>query len=443
MKDIRQIEKQKFFYGWWVVIACSFVGLLSASSRFSFTMFFPTLIDDLGWSRASLGFGLTLHMWVYAFTVIAAGYFVDKYGARVIMCLGGMVILLGLAFTSTMTHLWQFYIYYGVVLAIGVALTLAVPILGTVRKWFIKKAGIALALTHIGAGLGGVLMALFIPGMIAGFGWRKSWLYLGLILGTAIVAVAGIIVRKNPEAIGLLPDGETVFTPEEMAGSAIPPESIQVMEETWTVKDAMKTRSFWCFTVGGAISAIPAIGITGHIANWGMDIAGIAGVLPGDAMGYVKLSVSLSAIFTMVGAMFGGPLSDRFGRKPIILIGLACNAMVFLFAAGIDSLLWFVISALLMGFFGGLVGPAWGAYLGDIFGRYALATIFSLIIFSVGVVGGTGSLFFGLIHDSLHSYAWAWILSSACTATTFFLYMMIRKEVKNKEAGIQNSEFRI
>jgi len=63
------IETFEFYYGWWIVIACSIIGLLSGSSRFSFTMFFPTLIDDLGWTRAMLGFGLTLHMWVYAFSV--------------------------------------------------------------------------------------------------------------------------------------------------------------------------------------------------------------------------------------------------------------------------------------------------------------------------------------------------------------------------------------
>ena len=416
------------YYGWWIVIACSMIGLLSGSSRFSFTMFFPTLIDELGWTRATLGFGLTLHMWIYAISVIAVGYFVDTYGARFIMCLGGIIILLGLALTSTMTNVWQFYLYYGVILAVGVAFTFVVPILGTVRKWFIKKAGIALALTNVGGGLAGVLMAIAIPGMIAGFGWRKSWLYLGIILGLAIVMLAGIIIRKNPEAMGLLPDGDTTSYDEASAGanSSHDPHDI---EELWTVSDAMKTRSFWCFLIGGSISAIPAIGITGHIANWGMDIARAANVSEAHAIGYIKLGIALSAIFAITGAMFGGPLSDRFGRKLIILIGLASNALVFLFASGITSLYWVVYSALLMGFFGGLIGPAWGAYLGDIFGRHALATIFSLIVFSMGMVGGTGSVIFGWIHDSSHSYSWAWVLSSVCMTVTFFLYMMTRKEM--------------
>lgn len=173
MEKTKQSGGGGFYYGWWIVIACSMIGLLSISSRFSFTMFFPTLIDDLGWTRAALGFGLTLHMWVHAISAIVAGYFVDKYGARIIMCLGGLFILVGLSFTSTMTKVWQFYLYYGVILAAGVAFSFAVPILGTVRKWFIKKAGIALALTNVGGGLGGALMAVVIPGMLASFGWRK------------------------------------------------------------------------------------------------------------------------------------------------------------------------------------------------------------------------------------------------------------------------------
>ena len=428
MEKTKQSGGGGFYYGWWIVIACSMIGLLSISSRFSFTMFFPTLIDDLGWTRAALGFGLTLHMWVHAISAIVAGYFVDKYGARIIMCLGGLFILVGLSFTSTMTKVWQFYLYYGVILAAGVAFSFAVPILGTVRKWFIKKAGIALALTNVGGGLGGALMAVVIPGMLASFGWRKSWLYLGMILGTAILILAGIFIRKDPESMGLLPDGEAAL--QDDASAEVNPLSQQEIEEVWSLSDAMKTRSFWCFIMGGCISAIPAVGITGHIVNWGMDIARAANVSAADAMGSVKLGIALSAIFTMVGAMVGGPLSDRFGRKPIILIGLASDAAVFLFASTISTLSWFVNSAVLMGFCGGLVGPAFGAYVGDIFGRQALAKIFSMIIFSIGIVGGTGAVIFGWIHDNSHSYAWAWIISAFCMTVTVLFFSLTRKEIK-------------
>lgn len=430
MEHTKHSEKPAFFYGWWIVMACSLIAFLSGASRFSFTMFFPTLIDDLGWTRATLGFGLTLHMWTYAFFVIAAGYFVDKYGARLIMSIGGLIIIIGLVLTSTLTCVWQFYLYYGVLLAIGVSMTFAVPILGTVRKWFIKKAGLALAFTNVGGGLGGVLMAVLIPEMIAALGWRRSWLYLGLGLGALIILLAAVIIRKSPESIGLLPDGEsdpadtTIENPADRSEPAGP-------EEIWTVGDALKTRSFWCFLAGGSISTIPAIGITGHIVNWGMDIAKAADISIPQAMGYIKLAVMLSAVFTMIGAMAGGPVSDRFGRKSIICLGLAANAVLFLFIPKITTMPLVVAAAATMGFSGGFVGPVWGAYLGDIFGRHALATIFSLIVFSIGIIGGTGSVIFGWLHDLGGSYKWAWFLSSGCTGITFFLFLMTRKEVKN------------
>jgi MFS family permease len=422
-------KKSNIFYGWWIVFSCSVIALISGSSRFSFTMFFPTLIDDLGWTRAMLGFGLTLHMWVYAVTVIFSGYIVDKYGARVIMCIGGVIIIIGLALASTMTKVWHFYLYYGVILAIGVALSFMVPILGTIRKWFIKKAGLALALTNVGGGLGGALMAVIIPTMILAFGWRNAWLYLGFILGAIIIILAAIFIRKDPESMGLLPDGTAKIDPKEITGESQQAQSGDI-EEIWTVREAMKTRSFWCLLIAGCVSAIPGIGITGHIAAWGVDIAKTGGITAIEAMGHIKLAVSLSAIAVIVGGMIGGPLSDRIGRKLIICLGLGADSVLFLFVAQIDTLMWVVISAILMGFFGGFIGPAAGAYLGDIFGRYALATIFSLMVFAIGIVGGAGSVIFGWIYDINGSYDWAWIISSVLMAITLILYSLTRKEVK-------------
>ena len=431
MDQTTKTNESTFFYGWWIVFSCSMIGLLAGSSRFSFTLYFPTLLDDLGWTRAMLGFGLTLHMWVYAVSVIVSGYFVDKYGARVIMSIGGFIIIIGLFLTSTMTRIWHFYLYYGVILAIGVALCFMVPILGTVRKWFIKKAGMALAFTNVGAGLGGVFMAVVIPAMIISFGWRDSWLYLGAGLGIAIILLAVIFIRKDPESMGLLPDGAS--KPEEITDPSQQTDLLEV-EEIWTVAEAVKTRSFWFLLSGGCISAIPGIGITGHIANWGLDIGKAANISVPDAMGYIKLAVALSSIFTMLGALTGGPLSDRIGRKLVVCIGLALDVLMFLIVAKINTLTGVAVASAVMGFFGGLIGPAWGAYVGDIFGRHALATIFSLLIFASGIIGGTGSVLFGWIHDVTHSYTWAWYLSAFCMTITFLLYLLTRKEIKPVEA---------
>lgn len=432
----KSVRRPTVFYGWWVITACSLILFMSGASRFSFTLFFPTLLEDLGWSRATLGFGLTLHMWVYAVTVVIVGFMVDKYGARVVMTLGGFIIMLGLSLTSSMTTIWQFYLYYGVILAVGVAFTFMVPNTGTARKWFIKKAGLALAITALGASLGAAVMAYVIPGMIHAYGWRSSWLYLGLILGAAIILPAGIIIRKDPESIGLYPDGDSA-PPMDSHVEEKEEDTPVYVEESWTVREALRTRSFWCILFAGSIAAIPGIGISGHFVNWGLDIARAAGISPEIAMGRIKLSITLSVIGMIIGSFIGGPLSDRIGRKPVILTGLALTVPVFLYAAQISTMSGVVVAPAFMGFFGGLAGPVLGAYLGDIFGRSALTSIFGLIIFAIGIIGGSGAVFFGWLYDVTGTYKLAWIVSAICTIIALWLYALTRLEKKPSFKSIE------
>jgi len=121
------------FYGWWIVIACSSIGVLSSASRFSFTMFFPTLLDDLHWSRAQLAFVFTVSWWVSSITALVVGVIVDRYGPRLVMAVGGLLTLIGLILTSYMSNIWEFYIYFGVILAVGGGFAHGVPSSSTTR----------------------------------------------------------------------------------------------------------------------------------------------------------------------------------------------------------------------------------------------------------------------------------------------------------------------
>jgi DHA1 family bicyclomycin/chloramphenicol resistance-like MFS transporter len=196
------------------------------------------------------------------------------------------------------------------------------------------------------------------------------------------------------------------------------------------VREALRTRSFWCILFAGSIAAIPGIGISGHFANWGLDIARATGISPEIAMGSIKLSIALSVIGMIIGSFIGGPLSDRIGRKPVILAGLVLTVPVFLYAAQISTMSGVVVAPALMGIFGGLAGPVLGAYLGDIFGRSALTSIFGLIVFAIGIIGGTGAVFFGWLHDVSGTYKLAWIASAICTIIALCLYALTRREKK-------------
>ncbi len=422
-------KRTGIFYGWRVIIACAVIATFSSSSRFSFTMFLPYLLDDLGWSRAMLGFGLTLHMWIYALGAIATGFIVDKYGPRFIMAAGGIFILFGLVLTSKMTTPMQFYLYYGVILALGVSATLVVPNQSTARKWFVKRAGLATAIPTIGTILGLAVMSLIAPDLINAFGWRNSWLYLGLIMGSLVLLIAVIVIRKDPESMGLYPDGD-LAPPINQVAAGIDQGTSVIEDVSWTIGEAFKTRSFWCLVCANICFVFPLMGFMGHIAAWATDIARAANMSPEESIGLIKMSVFFMGIMSIVGSIIGGPLSDKIGRKPVIIGSFVLNALIVFYAIYVKSLTGVLIFGLLAGTFSGLSLPLWSAYMGDIFGRASLATLYGFFIFAGGIIGGSGPVVFGWIFDNFGSYFWAFVLSFVCYTFIICLVLPIRKERK-------------
>lgn len=423
-------KRPAIFYGWWVVAAGSVIGLLSSSSRFSFTMFFPYLVQDLGWSRATLGFGLTLHMWVYGLAAIACGFLTDRYGPRLLMVFGGCVILIGLALTSKMTTPFEFYLYYGVIVALGVSCTMVVPNSSTARKWFVKKGGLAVALTVVGTTLGISAMSLIVPDLVHSFGWRKSWMMLGLVMGVMIMVVSWFIVRKDPESMGLYPDGEKPSQDGRHQAGKVDSPTPAAPPEDWTVTEAFRTRSYWLLLLGNAFFIIPVMGFMGHVAAWGMDIAKMTSIPEPEAIGMIKVSVFFLGISSVLGSLAGGPLSDKIGKKSLLFAGLSLEIVLNFFAIRIDSLTQMIVFSVLAGAVGGTVVPLWAPYLGDIFGRASLASLFGIMIFAVGIIGGGGPVIFGKIFDATGSYRGAFLFAGLCYLSSMGSIFFIRKEVK-------------
>jgi MFS family permease len=230
--------------------------------------------------------------------------------------------------------------------------------------------------------------------------------------------------------MGLLPDGDLVRPSIEVTTEETQQNPSHYIEEIWSVRDAVRTRSFWLLVFGNVFSVFILMGILGHIAAWGVDIAKAAGIPVEEAMGQIKLCVFLMSIMSMAGSLIAGPLSDKIGRKAIICVGFALNAILFLYVSTIDSLTEVVIFGILAGTLGGFIVPLWAAYLGDIYGRASLATLFGILIFAGGTIGGCGPVVFGWIFDVTASYQWAWFLSTGCCLITLILVLLVKHETK-------------
>ncbi|HEV8457657.1 MAG TPA: MFS transporter, partial [Methylomirabilota bacterium] len=223
------------FYGW-VVVGGAFLVLFTAyGAQYSFGVFFSALLEEFGWSRASLSGAFSLYAFGYGVFALVAGRLTDRWGPRVVIALGGVFLGAGLIGMSRTSELWHPYVFYGIVAAVGMS-TAYVPCNATVAKWFTRRRGLAVGIATAGGSLGTFALPPLAHLLVSRAGWR--WAYVvfgaGILLSLNLIA---LFMRRDPESIGLFPDGDSAA--DHAARAAIRG------ERTWTMGGAVRTRAFW------------------------------------------------------------------------------------------------------------------------------------------------------------------------------------------------------
>ncbi len=238
-----------FYYGW-VIVAVVFIAEFVASGVGGLVapLFFKPMTEDMGWSLTMVTGAVTAQTIASAGIDPFLGAIVDRFGARPIMLGGAVVAGLGLLLLTQITEIWQFWILYAGVGALGLHEMggFTGPVL--ITKWFVRFRGRAMALSTLGTTLGGMVMAPVLGVLIATIGWRHTWGYMGLGVLIIMIPLALIFVRKQPEDFGLRPDGDG--TRESRVGGPRPASRRIAPETTWTVKEALRTRTLWILIIG-------------------------------------------------------------------------------------------------------------------------------------------------------------------------------------------------
>ncbi len=233
-----------FFYGW-VIVGCAIsVGIPRAILGASILgALIGPMSDDLGWNRTTISGVLTTGALVATVTAPVAGRLVDRYGSRVI--LSGSSLLMGafaLLLSYTVTPL-MFYIPFTLGRALFVG-PMEVGMSTTVSNWFIRRRPQALAAVSATSPIG---LAIFPPmagAIAAAADWRTAWLALGMCMLVIGVIPSAIFIRRRPEDVGLLPDGDAALPPPgEATTGATKPAS--ATETNFTLRQAMRTPALW------------------------------------------------------------------------------------------------------------------------------------------------------------------------------------------------------
>ncbi|HWO05180.1 MAG TPA: MFS transporter, partial [Methylomirabilota bacterium] len=376
----------RIFYGYWVVLALSLIVLLSMGIRFAIGPFLKPVSAELGIDRGTFSLVISLSLFLYGAFMPLVGRVVDRFGSRVVCSVGAVVMAASLVATARMTTLWEFYLYYAVVGSLGLAATGHVMGSVALARWFVRRRGLAMS-TLGAAGMAG--MALVVPvamWCILRYGWRATFVILGVGSLAIMLPLTLWVLRDGPESMGLEPDGDAAPAPAV---------ATRTIERT-AIGDALRVPSFWLLSVGlfncgFSMSLLSAHGVpmlTDH---------GFHPMTASSAIGFLGMTA-------IGGGLMLGLISDRWGRTPVLAAVYVLRLIAFgmLFVVRDPVLLLMVAAIGGVGMSGTLAMTS--ALTGDIFGRYSVGSIFGLIFLSHQTGAALGSWLGGTLFDLTGGY---------------------------------------
>ena len=200
--------KRQIHYAWVIVAIAAAMGLISSSMRFAGAALVPHLSDSatgFGWSYGAISLAFSLQWMVLGLMSPYVGWLGDRYGVRRLLFLGALLFILGMMLTGIMTDLWQFYLFFGVVLG-GSATIFGVLTVSGVTLWFRKHLGVAMGVVWSFQGMGTIALLFLIAKAFDQLGMQ--WIFwLPGIAGGAILLLLVRFFYNGPAEIGLKPLG--------------------------------------------------------------------------------------------------------------------------------------------------------------------------------------------------------------------------------------------
>jgi MFS family permease len=405
-------KKQIFFYGWWIVLVNFMADFMAVGvGVYAFAVFIIPMTGALNWSRGAISVAPSLRTMVAGLMGPVVGPFIDKRnGARIVMGLGGVVAGVALILCSVVHAPWQFYLSFGILGAVGMSASSFTVGSALIGKWFVRKRGRALAFAGVGISAGGVFLVPLAHELIDSFGWRFAWIVLGVIYWLLVVPASLLLIRRQPEDLGLLPDGAPASRLEQIVASPGSKTSQDSAEFGWTRQEAMRTPAAWLIVLSFNFSGLAAITILVHEVAYFESI--------GISTGTAVTLFTLTAFCGAVGKVGWGFLAERVNTRLCIIVGSAIciiSLSVMLAFSNLNAARFFAIFiGLGWGGFAVLQGLIWAEY----FGREHLGAIrgffapFNMISSVVGPVGA------GMLYDLRGDYEFAlsfllgaWVMS--------------------------------
>jgi MFS family permease len=411
-------KKGKVFYGWWIVLVCSFLTTYGAGIfYYGFSTFVKPVVTELGWSMALVSGAFSLYRLEAGVAAPIVGYLLDRIGPRKLVFAGGIVMGGGLIYLSRVTTVLPFYaaiftISFGWSAFGGTAM--GNPLVG---KWFVKKRGKALGIFAAVRGLAGLLVPV-VAYLIVRYGWRSALLIMGPLTWLVVLPLS-FVLKHSPEKYGLLPDGGSYGHDVQNAHATV--KATEIKEVDFALRKAMVTPAFWIITICLFTHQVTQSAVFVHLVPYLIDV----GIEPTSAASVVTLVVLTS----MFGRYGFGWLSDLFNKKWLMFTLYILQPIGILSLVRVRHIMDIIPFILVYSIAYGGNTVVKVTIIGDYFGRKNFGTIYG-IIQGVSTFGSiAGPLIAGLVYDIKGSYYWAFTSFSLMMGLTALLVLLLKRPI--------------
>jgi MFS family permease len=400
-----QYENRILYYGWVVTGAGLIIMTVETGILLTFGVFFKPILAEFGWTKAQLSSVFSAFMSVRIMTSLPVGYLTDKFGVRVVVLLGAILASTSLFFTSTFTNLFELYLYYGILFSIGTSCAY-IPVTSAVSRWFRRKRGLAIGIVVLGLGLGTLVMTPLAGLLISSYGWRKSYVVLGLTLFVVLVG-CGALLKQAPKNLHQKTNREASCDTLVLSG-----------DNSYNLRQAIGTRAFWMQGGTWFFLSFALYSVLIHIVSYAINI----GVQP------IKASTILGIIggFSLLGRVIMGSISDRLGRKKSTVI---CSLMNLAALTGMlvsSDRLMFYGCCFIFGFSYGGWGVQMPAMCADYFGERNSGSILGGIFLIAQAGMAIGPWLSGYMIDLTGSYRPLFLMTVGASLFGFLFSLLIK-----------------
>jgi MFS family permease len=392
----------QLFHGWRIVVAALVMMCVQAgTAAYSFGVLFKPIMYEFGWSRGTTSIAQSIFILMGGISGLLIARLIGHINIKTLVFLGAVIGGTSFLLLSRVTNIWHLYLLYffvGIGLGGGAGF---VPIAIIISNWFTRRRGMAMGIASAGIGLGAMVLAPLIGYAIQFFGWRMTYILMGLLVFAVDIPLALLVLRMKPQEMGLLPDGEEPLRTRE---AALVEESSRnhSMESTDKLEHggiAIWTKSwpFWLLCLGFALAQIGEVSIVIHEVPFLTDM----GIPAGIAAGALGLTGGIGGI----GKVTFGWLADKLSLRYVTILCFTLQLLGVLILLRVHSVAMVWLFVVEFGFGMGGMTTLLPLAVGDLFGIASFATVYGFVQLLVIGVSTAGPSCAGFIYDATGSYS--------------------------------------